>query len=268
MSRIVLIHWNPDAVEERAERLRRAGHEVIVPAEQNSPGLRAVRDDPPDAFLVDLDRRPSHGREVAQWLRQSPRTRPVPIVFAGGDREKTARVRATFPDATFAEWSAVRGALRRAMGRPPADPVVPAAAAFYGDTPLPRKLGVKPGCTVALLGAPRGFETVLGELPEGVRVTRRSGAPVEIALFFARTAADLRKRLPAARRAIASGGALWILWPKKASGVTTDLTQAIVRATGLKSGLVDYKIAAIDATWSGLRFARRRPVRTSRSPSS
>jgi hypothetical protein len=98
-------------------------------------------------------------------------------------------------------------------------------------------------------------------LPDGVRVTRGARAARDVVLFFARSAADLRKRLPAAKRALAPEGALWILWPKKASGVATDLTQGTVRATGLRSGLVDYKIAAIDATWSGLRFARREPVR-------
>jgi CheY-like chemotaxis protein len=257
MSRIVLIHWNPDALAARTKTLRSAGHEVTVPIEQNSPGLRAVREDPPDAFVVDLDRRPSHGREVAQWLRQSPRTRPVPLVFAGGDREKTDRIRAVFPDAVFTEWRTVRSAIRRAISRPPAEPVVPASDAFAGKTPLPRKLGIKSGGTLVLLGAPRAFEAVLGRLPEDVRVTRSARGRADVVLLFARSAADLRRRLPAAKRTLAPKGALWILWPKKASGVESDLSQTAVRATGLRSGLVDYRIAAIDATWSGLRFARR-----------
>lgn len=257
MSRIVLIHRDPEAATERAELLRRAGHRVEVPPDQSGPGLRAVRDDPPDVFLVDLDRRPSHGREVAQWLRQSPKTRRVPIVFAGGEEDKIARVRSVLPDAVFTGWRAVRGAVRDAVRRPPSDPVVPSLSGFYGATPLPRKLGLRPGRTLALLGAPRGFEALLHPLSEGVRVKRHARGGGDLVLLFVRSAADLRKRLPGAKRALAPKGSLWILWPKKSSGVATDLTQSAVRSAGLGSGLVDYKIAAIDATWSGLRFAVR-----------
>ena len=131
--------------------------------------------------------------------------------------------------------------------------------AGYSGTPLPKKLGIKPGSGVALLGAPPGFaETTLGALPEGATIREDSRSAFDVGLLFARSKADLARRFPAAARAMADPGALWILWPKKASGVVTDLGENAVRDFGLAAGLVDYKVAAIDATWSGLCFARRK----------
>jgi len=89
-------------------------------------------------------------------------------------------------------------------------------------------------------------------------VRRHARGGPELALLFARSRADLERRFPAASRAVGEGGSLWIAWPKQASGVKTDLTQAVVRAHGLGEGWVDYKICAIDETWSGLCFARRK----------
>lgn len=136
-------------------------------------------------------------------------------------------------------------------------PAVPGAMAGYSGTPLPKKLGIRPGDRVVLSGAPRGFAGTLGELPEGARTTPRMSAGAAVILLFVRSKAQLHARLPRAEAALAEGGKLWIVWPKKASGVPSDLSEAVVRAAGLARGLVDYKIAAVDATWSGLCFARR-----------
>ena len=134
--------------------------------------------------------------------------------------------------------------------------------AGYSGTPLPKKLGIKPGSAVALLGAPDGFvERTLGALPEGATIGRSSRSAFNVGLLFARSKADLARRFPAAAKAMGEPGALWILWPKKASGVVTDLAENAVRDVGLCGGLVDYKVAAIDATWSGLCFARRKTKR-------
>lgn len=130
--------------------------------------------------------------------------------------------------------------------------------AGYSGTPLVKKLGVKAGKTVALLGAPDGFDATLGPLPGGVRVKRQARGPADLILLFAASRADMERRFPAAERSLAEGGGMWIAWPKKASGVATDLTGAVVRSFGLGHGMVDYKICAIDATWSGLLFARRK----------
>lgn len=126
--------------------------------------------------------------------------------------------------------------------------------AGYSGTPLPKKLGIKPGTTVLLVGAPRGWEPTLGELPEDVVVRRGSIAKADMILWFTSSAKELRAGVRKAARSF--GGGLWIAWPKKASGVATDLSEDVVRTTGLAAGLVDFKVCAIDATWSGLRFAR------------
>ena len=114
---------------------------------------------------------------------------------------------------------------------------------------------------MALLGAPEGFEQTLGTLPDGASLRRDARRPAGVLLLFVRSAADLGRRFPAAAKAMGEPGALWIVWPKKASGLATDLGGNEVRDFGLTAGLVDYKIAAIDATWSGLCFARRKAKR-------
>jgi hypothetical protein len=91
-----------------------------------------------------------------------------------------------------------------------------------------------------------------------VRLVERLKGRADLVVLFTRSRGDLDRRLPPAIRALRDGGGLWIAWPKKASGVSTDVSEAVVRSVGLASGLVDYKIAAIDAIWSGLKFARRR----------
>ena len=134
------------------------------------------------------------------------------------------------------------------------------ASAGYSGTPLPKKLGIRPGTTVALLGAPPGFvDATLGPLPDGVVVCHDSRQAFQVGLLFARSRADLRRRFASTARAMGDPCALWIAWPKKASGVVTDLDENAVREVGLAASLVDYKVAAIDATWSGLCFARRAP---------
>jgi hypothetical protein len=130
--------------------------------------------------------------------------------------------------------------------------------AGYSGTPLPRKLGIKPGQRVLLLGAPDGFEPdTLGALPDGVTVARsaRGTADVIVAFFTAR--AELVRRLPVLRARMEQAAGLWIAWPKRASGVPSDLTEDVVRELALAHRLVDNKVAAVDATWSGLRLVIR-----------
>jgi hypothetical protein len=117
---------------------------------------------------------------------------------------------------------------------------------------------------VALLGAPQGFaKSTLGPLPEGASLRSDTRAPYNVGLLFASSKADLARRFKAARKAMGQPCALWLVWPKQASGVATDLDGNRVREFGLLEGLVDYKVAAIDATWSGLCFARRKPQKLS-----
>lgn len=130
--------------------------------------------------------------------------------------------------------------------------------AGYSGTPLPKKLGITEGSTVILVGAPPDFEATLGELPAGIRIRRRAAGQGNVVLVFAQRAADIEKRRDRLEPLLADKGHLWLCWPKKASGVPTDLDGAAIRALGLSMGLVDTKVCAVNETWSGHRFNRRR----------
>ena len=129
--------------------------------------------------------------------------------------------------------------------------------AGYSDTALARKLGIKDGDRVAFLSAPDGFRELLGELPRGVSVKSRVREPLDVILFFTSKRAELERRLPALRRAMGPAAGLWIAWPKRSSGVETDMTEDVARELGLANRLVDTKVAAIDETWSALRLVIR-----------
>jgi hypothetical protein len=129
--------------------------------------------------------------------------------------------------------------------------------AGYSTRSLVEKLGIKAGMRVAIINAPPAFRSVLGKLPAGVTVTATARGVLPFIHFFTVDRALLEKRLPALLRALAPAGALWVSWPKKASRVPTDMTEDVVRAIALPTGLVDVKVAAIDDVWSGLKLVRR-----------
>jgi hypothetical protein len=184
-------------------------------------------------------------------------TRHVPIVFAGGAAEKVAGVRTLLPDATYAPWSKVGGVVKRAIVRGVTKPVVPRSIfETYSGTPLLKKLGVKQNSLLALVDAPDGFGVSIGPLPEGATIWEKSGRRADLTMWFVRSSKELSRGI----RKIAADldqGLIWIAWPKKTSLIASDLSQVAVRSVGLANGLVDFKVCAIDATWSGLLFKRR-----------
>jgi hypothetical protein len=254
---VYLVHWNAAEAEQRAGKLRDAGY--VVDCRPLTPAvLRRLREDPPAAFVIDLGRLPSQGRDLGVGLRSYKSTRNVPLVFVGGDPEKVRRVRELLPDAVYTSRGRIRSALGRAIARPPADPVVPKSPmAGYAGAPLVKKLGIKEHAVVLLIGAPQGFERTLGKLPDGVVLRSRAGARCDLALWFVKSQKELNRRIEK-MVGLAENGGLWIVWPKKSSGVAGDLTQPVVRKIGLAASLVDYKVCSIDATWTGLRFTRKR----------
>ena len=129
--------------------------------------------------------------------------------------------------------------------------------AGYSGTPLAGRLGIKAGHRVGLIGAPEGFEATLEGLPEGVRFSRRAAGRFDVIVFFTTSASELARRFGKLAAGLDRAGGLWVAWPKKTSGVATDLAEGLVRRTGLEGGLVDNKVCAIDETWSGLRFVYR-----------
>jgi hypothetical protein len=151
--------------------------------------------------------------------------------------------------------------------------VTPAQPAGYSGTPLPKKLGIKPGARVGLAGAPDGFGALLEPLPDGARVeASAAGAvlpgpvlpgigPFDVIVFFTVEQAELAGRLSELRARMAPAAGLWIAWPKRASRVPTDMTEDVIREIALPTGLVDNKVCAIDQVWSGLRLVIRRELR-------
>jgi hypothetical protein len=132
--------------------------------------------------------------------------------------------------------------------------------AGYSGTPLPKKLGIKPGARFGVVRASDDFAKTLGELPPGVvarSVTGATGASFDVIVCFVRTQAELARDLPRMRKRLDPAGGLWIAWPKKASGVPTDVTEDRVRDLALRGDLVDNKVCAIDDVWSGLRLVVR-----------
>ena len=261
MTRVVVIHWQEAEGAERVKSLKAAGYDArCLTPRGGAAVLRALGEHPPDALVIDLTRSPSQGRAVAIELRRRKATRLVPLIFAGGAPEKVASLRELLPDAGYTEWDGAAEAIRRALASAPASPVVPSTMQPYSGTPLVKKLGIRSGCVVALIEAPDDFERKLGPLPDGAVLRRGGRGAAGMVLLFTRSMRGLEKEFPRAARLLEQGGGLWIAWPKKASGVATDLSETSVRRFGLAAGFVDYKVCAIDDTWSGLLFARRKPT--------
>jgi len=127
----------------------------------------------------------------------------------------------------------------------------------YSGTPLPKKLGIKEGSRITLVNPPKNFESELGELPDNVQFIKGPAKSLDIILFFVLNERQLMRDFAKLASRLTANGMLWIAWPKKSSGVATDLSEQRVRQVGLEAGLVDVKVCAIDETWSGLKFVYR-----------
>jgi hypothetical protein len=258
MKRVQIIHWKEDEVRQYTDLLASTGHNICCEVPRDSGFFKKVRKNPPDVFVVDLSRLAAQGRDVALALRKYKATRHIPLVLVGGRPAKVAAVRSILPDALYTSWEKLPDALKNALAHPPENPIVPKSMFDgYAGTPLTKKLGIKPNSVVGLIGAPRGFHENLEDLPAGVLFSERAQADCERVFWFVRTRTDLESGL-AKLTSRNDFKALWILWPKKASGVLSDLSQQMVREAGMDAGLVDYKVCSINATWSGLLFARRK----------
>src|SRR6202011_295253 len=167
--------------KDRAKLLKAAGFAADSSPMQGSGIVGQMREFAPDAVVIDLDRLPSQGREMAIMLCGSKSTRHIPIVFAGGQPEKVARIRAELPDAVYTSWNSVESAIALAITLPPPNPVRPTPhMERWSDSNLVRKLGISPKMQVSILGAPDGFEEVLGDLPENVVTSTRLGKQAKL----------------------------------------------------------------------------------------
>jgi len=129
--------------------------------------------------------------------------------------------------------------------------------AGYSGTPLLKKLGIRPGARVLLLNAPAGYLALLGPLPADVTLLFAPAGTLDFIQLFSRESAEVAEWFPRLKAALAPAGALWISWPKRAARMPTDLSENLIRDIGLRQGLVDVKICAVDASWSGLKFVYR-----------
>jgi hypothetical protein len=255
--RVWLIHWNEGEAAARAVELTTAGYDVLRSAHWHSPAVSRLKNDPPDAVIVDLSRLPSQGRDVALAIRSYKSMLRVPLIMAGGEAEAFASIRRLISDARHTTWSRIDAVLRHAIANPPRSAVKQSVFAAYAATPLATKLGCKPNFVVATLNAPKGFEQSIGKLPQGARIKTRGNGARDLTLWFVKSRDQLARGLNK-MVAFAAEGRLWIIWPRKQSDQPSDLSQVIVRQAGLAAGLVDFKISKINETWAGLRFTRRR----------
>jgi hypothetical protein len=267
-----LICWNEADAAARATILRRAGYRVIADPPENPGGMvRYFRELAPDAVVIDLDRLPSHGRELGLSLRASKSTSHLQLIFAGGIPAKIDLVRAAIPDAIFTPWNNnLAAAIERAIAQP--TPPRLSSRELPKDTgpgSLERKLDIKPQTHFAIVSVHRNpnrspnrnddawLAELLTSVPDGAVQQRRVDAATTLALFPVATRSDLMRSFEQARAALPPKASLWIIHPKQTSSLAADFNQDDVREAGLAHGFVDYKVCAVDKDWSALKFARR-----------
>lgn len=255
MKTVCLIHWNEDEGLERQKQLEALGYDARFEFGGGTVVIRAIRASSPDAAVFDLSRLPSHSREIARNLRGAKATRHIPLVFVDGEKEKVAATRALLPDATYTTWAKLKTALPKAIANPVKAPVNPGD--LMSAKPTIEKLGVKAGFTVCVIGSPKGYVDGLKPKPAKVAFTAKAGTSADLFLCFVRSSRDLQAHLLTLQQAV-DRQTLWLIWPKKASGIKSDLDGNVVRLSGLAAGWVDFKVCSLDDTWSGLAFKRRK----------
>jgi CheY-like chemotaxis protein len=251
--RVLVIHRKPAIAVERARRLCTEGLEATAYLALGPRAFRDIRANPPDAILIDLTELPSYGRAMAVLLREQKSTRNIPLVFLKGDPEKAARVREVLPDAAFATWPHVAPMILRTIEQAPAE----GAAPNVSGIPLAKKLKIEEGSVVAILQAPENIHEILGPLPKGVRMEKKL-SEASLGLVFVKSAAALGRALPKLAAQMEPGRTLWVCWPKRTSSMPCDLTLNSIREMVRPYDMIDSKICAVDATWSGAAITRRR----------
>lgn len=254
MPRVRIVHWKAAEAGPLIDACRAGGFEVEYEDADGSLLLKKIRQNPPDALAIDLTRLPSHGRDVAIYLRRTKYARHIPLIFIDGAPEKVDAIRLQLPDATFTTHKQVRAALKSAFAKRVENPVLPPGLMErYGSRTVAQKLGIKAGVTVAVIDPPRDYAAALGELPEGAELVENPDSVHAVTLWFVRDPREYQAGLRG-MRTIAHQTKLWIVW-RKGMGALTD---RLVRQEAIEVGLVDYKICAVNAQWSAMAFARRK----------
>jgi Protein of unknown function (DUF3052) len=260
MKTIKLLSWHDD-IATKAASLKRPGLRIdATPLKRTSGVVGELAHLNPAALILDLDRLPSHSREIALALRSSKSARHIPILFAGGLPEKMDRICSENPDAVYTTWPEAPEALATLLEHPPPVPAI-APPRDFSTTPLPKKLGVGEDMQIALIAAPDGFEEMLGDLPKSTTLSKRITPKTNLALCFIRSLEDLAATLDLLSLRLPKQASVWIVHPKRTSKHRLDFNQNHVRDAALAAGLVDYKVCSIDADWSALKFAHRKATK-------
>ena len=246
MTRVLVIHRDPPEATERAARFRALGLDATPYLSLGSQGFRSIRQNPPHVILIDLTRLPSYGKAMGVLIRQQKSLCSIPLVFVEGDPEKAAQVRAILPDAVYTAWAKVPAAIRRAIRQAPSEPVPPRVPA----TPLLAKLGIGENSRVALMHPPDDFE-----LP-GVPSKSKLQTPTWCSSSSA-APSRLAANCPNSRVCAQRQACVGTLAEEGIRRVKRPDPGAHSR-DGLALGLVDYKVCAVDATWSATTLGKRR----------
>ena len=257
MQHVRVIHWKAVEAGPLIDACRGAGLAIDYLEHDGGAITRAIKVKIPDVIVIDLSRLPSHGREVAVWLRSAKSTREIPIAFVGGDPAKVAAIRQVLPDATYCDLGDVAAVVKR-LARPSKagrrEVVMPPAMMERGiGKSASQKLGIEAGAAVTVIEPPRDFPDLLGVVPDSVDFLEEDDAPTT--LWFVHDREGLLNSLRR-MRTLAGRTKLWLLWRKGSSG--NGLTQNTLRETTREVGLVDYKICSVDSRWSAMLFALKK----------
>ena len=251
MARVGVIHWRAAEAAALIAACREGGFEVEYLGGDGKTVCHAIRAKRPDVVVIDLSRLPSHGKEVAVWMRGAKSTRDIPVVFVGGEPLKVAAIRDLLPDAGYCEAGNVIAAIKR-IARRGRSVRPPGMMERAREKSAAEKLGISAGAAVACVEPPRDFPELLGDLPDAVEFCDGDAA---ITLWFVHDREGLLENLRRMRM-LAARTRLWLLWRK--GGSDAGLTQNSLRELTREVGLVDYKICSVDQRWSGMLFARKK----------
>ncbi|MFC2133665.1 hypothetical protein ACFLTH_03535 [Bacteroidota bacterium] len=259
MSYYRLIHWNIEEAKKLAAKINAGKNKINFKLSTYPDFVKEISANPPLIFIISLSRLPSQGRDMALMIRQRKATRKIPILFAGGEKDKVDKIKELLPDAHYTEWININSSINKAIKSVPNDPVFHKSPFdIYEGKPLIKKLGLKANSTLTLVNSPTNFIDILGRLPENVSVKNNLKSKSDLIIWFVTDENEIIKRIKPVSIKLTETGKLWIAWPKKSSGIKTGLSQVVVRKIGLDSGLVDFKICSIDITWSALLFTTRK----------
>ncbi len=254
---IRLVSWS-DQASDHARKLEAAGFRVDATPLDSSRLIGRIAEMAPAAVVIDLDRKPSHGKAVGVVLTKAKSTRAIPLVFAGGPPEKATHIQGDLPRATFATWAKAPAAVKRAIANPlPAIAPVKSYMDQWAGRTLAKKLDLKAGMRVALLGAPDGFIELLGDPPEGIEFHEQVARGTKMVIWFVRSAAELEEFGFMSAR-LAKGVGFWVMHPKVSGKLRSDFNQLDVRRAANAVGMIDYKVCSVDEDWSGLKIGRRK----------